>query len=160
MKKSSLTIAILLFISIISLLIFFLKKYIKLEEKNAFEYDNEIQLMAVAYLNDVSEIMSKYGFENIKTYQLSGDYYYLFIPRYGDIQIKVYEAVLDNDNIVKGNFLFDTNLPFVISCDRLMNSSNVILEIKYNDISFEYSPSFNSENNSININEYILDITK
>lgn len=163
MKKSSLIISILLVASIIILILSFFnkkndKEIAKIDYTSNIVFTNEEQLLAIAYLNDINEVSSKYinDLENIKVYKISGEESYLIIPRYDDIEINIYESFLENNMLVKGNLISTTNLPFVIIC----NNSNIILEIKYNDNLFEYSPSINLENDSINMNEYVLDITK
>ena len=144
MKRSNFIIAILLIISIIILGVSVLDKK-KTSIKEEIDYANNIkfaddkQLLAIAYINDFEEVSSKYisNLENIKVFQVNGNEKYLVIPRYDNIEINIYE--IKNSEIE--NKIANTNLPFIINCNENESISNIIIEVKYNDIVFEFSPN-------------------
>ena len=170
MKKANLLLSLLLGISIIILVLAFFDK--RKEETNKkeiitdytinIEFNNDKQLLAVAYLNNIEEISSKYIFnlENIKVFQTNGNEKYLIIPRYNDIEISIYEASFNEDKFEKSNKIANTNLPFIINCNESENVSNIIIEVKYNNEVFDYSPSINLKDNNSILDEHILNITK
>jgi len=158
MKKSNLIVTIILIILVIILTLYFVNR-----EKEKVDYSSNInfngkQLIAIAWLNNIEEASSRYikKFDSIKVYQLSGEQNYLILSRYKSIEINIFDVILEEDNFVKGDLIATVQQPFIISCDI----SNIMFEIKYKDKIFEYFPSLNSEDNSINTNDYVLDITK
>lgn len=161
MKKSSILIAILLVLSIIILGLSFM---IKKQETEIFDhvknidFTNKEQIIAIAYLDKI-ENYTKYlsNYEHLKIYEITNEEAYLIIPRYKDSKINIYEVSFEEDKITKGNLLTSNNVPFVITCNEEGNP-NIMLEIKYKDVIFEYSPIL--ENDIIIKNKYILDITE
>ena len=160
MKKRGLILSILLIVSIIILIIAFIDKTNDKSPKYTSNiiFENDTQLLAIAKLETIEEATSRYmnKLKNVKVLKMEGDYIFLIIPRYDEVNINIYENILEEDNESKGNLISKTNLPFVITCDN----SKVLFEVEYNDTSFEYIPSISNEDDTININKYILDITK
>lgn len=169
MKKSSFIITILLFISIVILYISITNSKdinINTNYKNINFKDN--QLLAVAYLKDISEITSTYNNivnnVNVIDYEdneLDGEELYLIIPRY-EMDINIYTAILDENTakLIKDKLLKQTDKPFVIKCNVSDIMSNIIIEFNYKNNSYEYSPSLSLKDGKLNSNDRILDITK
>lgn len=157
MKKSNLLVGGILIILVIALSFYFIRR-----EKEWVDYASDInfdgrQLLAIAKLNDISEVSDKYikNFESIKVYQMDGEELYLIIPRYKSIEVKIYSVNLENNEVKKGDLIVTVNQPFTINC----NISNIMFEIKYNNRIVSYFPKLN-DNNMVIINDYVLDITK
>ena len=159
MKKTSLLVASVVSLLVFGLIVYFnIKKdkndieYLKVDYTGNVEFTDEEQIIAIAYLNNIEEVSSKYidNFENIKVYQIGDELKYLIIPRYEGVEVSIYE-IKDNEE----NLISFTKLPFIISCDNY----SVMFKIKYKDITFDYSPSLDSGEESY-INKYVIDITK
>lgn len=157
MKKSNLLVGFILIILVIILALYFTNR-----EKEWVDYASDInfdgrQLIAIARLNSIEEVSSEYikKFENIKVYELTNEGNYLIVPRYKSIEINIYNTVMEEKK-VKGDLIVTLTQPFAIKC----NISDIMFEIRYKDNIIEYFPSLNSEDNTINVNKYVLDITK
>lgn len=166
MKKKDFILVLFLIIAILVIISYFYntnkeKELIQEYTKN-IKFTDEEQLLAVAYLSDISEVHSKYinNFENIKVYEMPGEEKYLIIPRYNDVKISIYNTKLEENKIKKDTLISKTSMPFIITCNDLENNFNIIIEVEYNKTIFEYLPSLNSEDNTLIKNKYILDITE
>lgn len=149
MKKNSVILSLLLIICIVILFLSFKNidnTYIYARELN---FKNDNQLLAIAYLNDLSEVNSKYinNLENIKVYNFSEEDLCLIIPRYNDMNIKIYSVNIDDEEIEKDVFISEVDFSFVTNCN-----SNVMLEINYDKKIYDYR--------FLEDSKYILDITK
>lgn len=164
MKKFNIIMIILIVLSSIAIILSLIlrnKGNIEVNYTKDINFTSNKQVLAITHLMDIEEINSKYidKFGNIKVYQVNGNENYLVIPRYSKTEINIYEYVQEEDNFKKGDLITSTKLPFVITCNE-NDISNVIFEIKYNDKVFEYSPSINKIDNTLNTNEYVFDMTK
>jgi len=160
MKKSSLIVVVLVTLLVFGLILYFYInddknniEYSKVDYTSNVEFTDKEQIIAIAYLNDIEEASGEYidNFENIKVYQIGDEERYLIIPRYETVKISIYELKDDKENLIS-----ITKLPFIISS----NKSSVMFKIEYEDKKIEYIPEFDSDDNSVNVNEYLLDITK
>lgn len=142
MRKSSLIITIILFLSIILL-------FINILFKDKFNITKEDNLLKVAYLSNITELNTKYNNlinSNINVIESEGNNLYLIIPS-NDIEVNIY----DNKELLK-----TTNKPFVIKCNN-----NIIISFNYDNKNYEYNPSIKDNKlNTINTNNVIKDITK
>lgn len=155
MKKTNVIICILL---ILSLLILIFSVIDIKKEKSLMEYCDNVKindddLIGVALLNEKLEYKEYLqNYKNIKIYQISEYETYLILPKYKKMKINIFEL---NENNEKGSLINSTSEPFVINCNNV-EQSNVILEITYKDITFDYI--LNLKDNKTN--KYITDITK
>lgn len=171
MKKSSLIIAIILFIAIVILFvsIMFPKKENNTSYKNINFTNNT--LLAVAYLNNELEVTSLYNniIDNVSVIEyeeentLDSEELFLIIPKYV-MDINIYRVKLnDNGEISKEELIKTINKPFIIksyTSDTSDTMSNILLEFTYKKDNYEYYPRLSLKDNKVNINDIVLDITK
>ena len=117
------------------------------------------ELIAIALLNNIEEAETKYKIEDAKVYEYNGGELYLIIPIYKNVSINVYSAVMEEADIVKDNLLYTTNKPFILKCNVSDIIPNIIIEIKQNNIVYEYSPSISLKDGSLYVNEHVMDIS-
>ena len=168
MKKSSLIIAIILFIAIVILFIsiMFPKKENNTSYKNINFTNNT--LLAVAYLNNELEVSSLYNniIDNVSVIEydeentLDSEELFLIIPKY-EIDINIYKVKLnDNGEIFKEELIKTINKPFIIKSYTSDTMSNILLEFTYKKDNYEYYPRLSLKDNKVNANDIVLDITK
>lgn len=168
MKRSSLIIAIILFIAIVILFIsiMFPKKENNTSYKNINFTNNT--LLAVAYLNNELEVSSLYNniIDNVSVIEyeeentLDSEELFLIIPKYV-MDINIYRVKLnDNGEISKEELIKTINKPFIIKSYTSDTMSNILLEFTYKKDNYEYYPRLSLKDNKVNINDIVLDITK
>lgn len=168
MKKSSLIIAIILFIAIVILFasIMFPKKENNISYKN-IKFTNNT-LLAVAYLNNELEVTSLYNniIDNVSVIEydeenaLDSEELFLIIPKYV-MDINIYRVKLnDNGEISKEELIKTINKPFIIKSYTSDTMSNILLEFTYKKDNYEYYPRLSLKDNKVNANDIVLDITK
>ena len=168
MKKSSLIIAIILFIAIVILFasIMFPKKENNTSYKN-IKFTNNT-LLAVAYLSNELEVTSLYNniIDNVSVIEyeeentLDSEELFLIIPKYV-MDINIYRVKLnDNGEISKEELIKTINKPFIIKSYTSDTMSNILLEFTYKKDNYEYYPRLSLKDNKVNANDIVLDITK
>lgn len=168
MKKSSLIIAIILFIAIVILFasIMFPKKENNTSYKN-IKFTNNT-LLAVAYLNNELEVTSLYNniIDNVSVIEydeentLDSEELFLIIPKYV-MDINIYRVKLnDNGEISKEELIKTINKPFIIKSYTSDTMPNILLEFTYKKDNYEYYPRLSLKDNKVNANDIVLDITK
>lgn len=118
------------------------------------------ELLAVALLNNIEEVETKYGIKDIQTYEYNGDELYLIVPIYKNVSVNVYSAVMEEADIAKDKLLYSSSKPFVLKCNISDIIPNTIVDIKQNNKIYNYSPSLNLKDGGVHTNEYVVDITK
>lgn len=167
MKKSSLIIAIILFIAIVILFI-----SIMFPKKDNTYYKNinftNNTLLAIAYLNNELEVTSLYNniIDNVSVIEydeentLDSEELFLIIPKY-EIDINIYRVKLnDNGEISKEELIKTINRPFIIKSYTSDTMSNILLEFTYKKDNYEYYPRLSLKDNKLNTSDIVLDITK
>ena len=168
MKKSSLIIAIILFIAIVILFvsIMFPKKENNTSYKNINFTNNT--LLAVAYLNNELEVTTLYNniIDNVSVIEydeentLDSEELFLIIPKY-EMDINIYKVKLnDNGKISKEELIKAINKPFIIKSYTSDTMSNILLEFTYKKDNYEYYPRLSLKDNKLNTSDIVLDITK
>ena len=168
MKKSSLIIAIILFIAIVILFasIMFPKKENNTSYKN-IKFTNNT-LLAIAHLSNELEVTSLYNniIDNVSVIEydeentLDSEELFLIIPKYV-MDINIYRVKLnDNGEISKEELIKTINKPFIIKSYTSDTMSNILLEFTYKKDNYEYYPRLSLKDNKVNINDIVLDITK
>lgn len=168
MKKSSLIIAIILFIAIVILFasIMFPKKENNTSYKN-IKFTNNT-LLAIAHLSNELEVTSLYNniIDNVSVIEydeentLDSEELFLIIPKYV-MDINIYRVKLnDNGEISKEELIKTINKPFIIKSYTSDTMSNILLEFTYKKDNYEYYPRLSLKDNKVNANDIVLDITK
>lgn len=121
---------------------------------------NTDKLIAAAIIESESEVKEKYFDEEFMVYENVGDELYFIIPIQKNVTMNIYSAVMEEADIVKDKLIASTNKPFILKCNVSDIISNIIIEIKQNNIVYEYSPSISLKDGSLYVNEYVLDIDK
>ena len=123
------------------------------------------QLYAVAYLGYITIEDMDYYLENyldeeeIPQYYFSGEEYYLIIPRYGDMEVRLYR----NDLATMGKTLeqeCEAGKPFIVQCNVSDIFPDVTVELTYNGETVEFSPYISLKDGSVQVGEEGFDITK
>jgi len=133
------------------------------ENRNIPFEDN--QLYAVAYLGyitieDMDYYLENYlDEENVPLYYFSGDEFYLIIPRYEDMEVRLYR----NDLATMGKTLeqeCENGKPFIVQCNISDIFPDVTVELNYNGETVEFSPYISLMDGSVQVGDRGLDITK
>lgn len=141
----------------------------KAENKSAYKSDaiafNESDLYAAAYLgyNDTAD--NGYYFEtylnteNLPIFHISSGEYYLIIPRYSEMSLKIFENDLETET---QTLLYETleSKPFIIQCNESDIFSNVTISMSDGTNSTEFSPFISLKDGSVQIGDDGIDITK
>lgn len=123
------------------------------------------QLYAVAYLGYITiEEMDYYlenylDEENVPQYYFSGDEYYLVVPRYEDMEVRLYR----NDLVTMGKTLeqeCEAGEPFIIQCNVSDIFPDVTVELTYQGETVEFSPYISLKDGSVQVGDRGLNITK
>jgi len=123
------------------------------------------QLYAVAYLGYITIEDMDYYLENyldeeeIPQYYFSGEEYYLIIPRYEDMEIRLYR----NDLATMGKTLeqeCEAGKPFIVQCNVSDIFPDVTVELIYNGETVEFSPYISLKDGSVQVGERGLNITR
>lgn len=125
----------------------------------------EKDFYAVAYLgyNDRSSLefytQNYLGYEHVPIHYLSEGEYYLIIPRYRDMELKIYE----NDiNTTTPALIFEApeSMPFIVQCNISDIFSNVTISFTYDSETFEFSPFISLKDGDVQVGEHGVNITK
>lgn len=131
----------------------------KYAEKLGIDKDTD-KLIAVATIDSEDEVKEKYFNEDFMLYETNGEELYFIVPIQKNVTMNIYSAVMEEADIVKDKLIASTNKPFILKCNVSDIISNIIIEIKQNNIVYEYSPSISLKDGSLYVNEYVLDIDK
>ena len=122
-------------------------------KRNNIPFENN-QLYAVAYLGyGVKEYMDYYrenylDEEEVLNYYFSGAEYYLIIPRYEDMEVRLYR----NDLATMGQTLeqeCENGKPFIVQCNISDIFPDVTVELTYNGETVEFSPYISLKDGSV-----------
>jgi len=123
------------------------------------------QMYAVAYLGyitieDMDFYLENYlDEEDVPHYYFSGDEYYLIIPRYEDMEVRLYR----NDLASMGKTLeqeCEMGKPFIVQCNVSDIFPDVTVELTYNGETVEFSPYISLKDGSVQVGDRGLNITK
>ncbi len=125
----------------------------------------ERDFYAVAYLgyNDMSNLefyaQNYLGYERLPIHYISEGEYYLIIPKYQDMALKIYENDIDTPT---PTLIFETqeSLPFIVRCNISDIFSNVTVSFTYESETFEFSPFISLEDGSVQVGDNGINITK
>lgn len=117
------------------------------------------KLIAVAIINSEDEVKEKYFNENFLLYETNGEELYFIVPIQKNVTMNIYSAVMEEADIVKDKLIASTNKPFILKCNVSDIIPNIIIEIKQNNIVYEYSPSISLKDGSLYVNEHVMDIS-
>lgn len=132
------------------------------EEPIAF---SETQLYAVAGVgyDDLTELpfyLERYlDGESVPIHYLSGGEYYLIIPRYEDMDLKLYK----NDMVTeRSDLVFEEKSckPFLIQCNISDIFADATISLTYREETVEFTPYVSLQDGSYLIGDRGLDITK
>ena len=118
------------------------------------------KLIAVATVDSEDEVKEKYFNEDFMLYETNGEELYFIVPIQKNVTMNIYSAVMEEADIVKDKLIASTNKPFILKCNVSDIIPNIIIEIKQNNIVYEYSPSISLKDGSLYVNECVLDVTK
>ncbi len=123
------------------------------------------QLYAVACLGYITIEDMDYYLENyldeeeIPQYYFSGEEYYLIIPRYEDMEVRLYR----NDLATMGKTLekeCEPGKPFIVQCNVSDIFPDVTVELTHNGETVEFSPYISLKDGSVQVGERGMNITK
>lgn len=123
------------------------------------------QLYAVAYLGyGEMENLTYYAenyldSENLPIHYISNGEYYLIIPRYTDMALRLYQ----NDGESAERILIyeeRESRPFVIQCNMSDIFSDVTIQLTYQSETVEFTPCISLENGLVQAGERGLDMTQ
>ena len=117
------------------------------------------KLIAVATVDSEDEVKEKYFNEDFMLYETNGEELYFIVPIQKNVTMNIYSAVMEESDIVKDKLIASTNKPFILKCNVSDIIPNIIIEIKQNNIVYEYSPSISLKDGSLYVNEYVMDIS-
>lgn len=117
------------------------------------------KLIAVATVDSEDEVKEKYFNENFLLYETNGEELYFIVPIQKNVTMNIYSAVMEEADIVKDKLIASTNKPFILKCNVSDIIPNIIIEIKQNNIVYEYSPYISLKDGSLYVNEYVMDIS-
>lgn len=122
------------------------------------------QFYGVAYLGyeeieDLTFYVENYlDNENLPIHYISNGEFYLVIPRYADMAMRLYR----NDNETAERILVyeeAVSRPFIIQCNISDIFADAIICLTYQTETAEFSPYISLEDGSVEVGEYGLDIT-
>ncbi len=123
------------------------------------------QLYAVAYLgyNEMDELsfyIEKYlDSDNIPIHYLSQGEYYLVIPRYSNMILKLYKNDMET---MQSTLIFEEKegRPFIIQCNISDIFPDITVSLTYNEEIVEFSPYVSLKDGTIMVGERGLNVTK
>ena len=135
-----------------------------LYRSDAIAFDDD-QLYAAAYLGylempDLSFYTQTYlGYEELPCHYISGGEFYLIIPRYDDMALKLYRNDIET---LESTLLFETqqSLPFIVQCNSSDIFADLTVSLTYGERSATFSPFLSLKDGSVQIGEYGLDLTR
>lgn len=114
---------------------------------------NQSSLYAIALLGYQFEDVDQITANGADYISLSGDEYFLFVPRYTDMEIEIYEDSFENEAILI--YSSKSSRPFVIKGNQSDIFPNIVIKITTaQGISTEVSPYISLKDGSLEINEY------
>lgn len=123
------------------------------------------QYYAVAYLGyqqieDLDYYTKNYlDSDKIPVHYISSGEYYLVIPRYSEMELKLYKN--DFDTSQPALIYEDPDCePFIIQCNASDIFADATIKLSYKDDNIEFSPYISLENGSVYIGQMGLNITK
>ena len=123
------------------------------------------QYYAVAYLGyqqieDLDYYTKDYlDSDKIPVHYISSGEYYLVIPRYSEMELKLYKN--DFDTSQPALIYEDPDCePFIIQCNASDIFADATVKLSYKDDNIEFSPYISLENGSVYIGQMGLNITK
>ena len=123
------------------------------------------QYYAVAYLGyqqieDLDYYTKNYlDSDKIPVHYISSGEYYLVIPRYSEMELKLYKN--DFDTSQPALIYEDPDCePFIIQCNASDIFADATVKLSYKDDNIEFSPYISLENGSVYIGQMGLNITK
>ena len=123
------------------------------------------QYYAVAYLGyqqieDLDYYTKNYlDSDKIPVHYISSGEYYLVIPRYSEMELKLYKN--DFDTSQPALIYEDPDCePFIIQCNASDIFADATVKLSYKDDKIEFSPYISLENGSVYIGQMGLNITK
>ena len=125
----------------------------------------EDQLYAVAYLgygeiNDLAFYTENYLDDvNLQVHYLSKGDYYLIIPRYADMEVRLYQ----NDIETMGTTLIYEDMacrPFILQCNVSDIFTDTTICLTRETETVEFSPYISLEDGSVQVGDRGVDITK
>ena len=139
------------------------------EEAPALPYENitfqEGQLYAAAYLGwEEMEGLSDYQTaylkgESVPVHYISPGEFYLIIPRYPDMAVKLYQNDINGAAPV---LLFEAEncVPFVVQCNISDIFSDLTVELSYGGEAVSFSPYISLKDGSVQVGERGLELKK
>ena len=139
------------------------------EEEPALPYENitfqEGQLYAAAYLGweemqGLSDYQTAYlKGESVPVHYISPGEFYLIIPRYPDMAVKLYQNDINGAAPV---LLFEAEncVPFVVQCNISDIFSDLTVELSYGGEAVSFSPYISLKDGSIQVGERGLELKK
>lgn len=123
------------------------------------------QLYAAAYLGyqeieDLSWYVQNYlSSENIPIHYFSSGEYYLIIPRYPDLSLKLYQRDMQSDNL---SLVFESPVcvPFIIQCNASDIFADTVIFLSNDTNSVSFSPHISLVDGAVEIGDQGLNITK
>lgn len=139
------------------------------QEKSAGKRDTipfaDDQLYAVAFLGyeeieDLTYYKEQYlDDESLPIHYFSNGEYYLIIPRYDDMSVRLYRNDLDTmDKMLV--YESDSSNPFIIQCNISDIFFDVTVELTYQGETVEFSPYISLMDGSVIVGEKGLNVTK
>lgn len=139
------------------------------EEEPALPYENitfqEGQLYAAAYLGwEEMEGLSDYQTaylkgESVPVHYISPGEFYLIIPRYPDMAVKLYQNDINGAAPV---LLFEAEncVPFVVQCNISDIFSDLTVELSYGGEAVSFSPYISLKDGSVQVGERGVELKK
>ncbi len=125
--------------------------------------DNQLYAAAwVGYqeITQLSYYMNKYiDDSSIPTYYISNGDYYLIIPRYSDMHLKLYKIDTTTDALTLAFEESDCK-PFLIQCNVSDVIPDATISLTYRDETIEFSPYISLKGDGVKIGERGLNLTK
>ncbi len=97
--------------------------------------------------------------EKVESHHVTGGEYYLIIPRYDGMRMKLYKNSIDSDTPAL-IFEKDKAEPFIVCCNISDIFSDVTVEFTYKDETVSFSPYISLKDGSVMVGERGLDLTK
>ena len=139
------------------------------EEEPALPYENitfqEGQLYAAAYLGwEEMEGLSDYQTaylkgESVPVHYISPGEFYLIIPRYPDMAVKLYQNDINGAAPVL-LFKAENCVPFVVQCNISDIFSDLTVELSYGGEAVSFSPYISLKDGSVQVGERGLELKK
>lgn len=137
MKK--LILIVLFIFSVVGLVMF-------MKNKENYDFDDN-DMYAIKFLGYNYDLENS-EYKKYDYYPFSGDEYYLIIPRYDDVDVKLYELNIENDD--KKLMYESKSNAFVVRCNESDIFSNLEIELKNEKSHVKFSPFISLKDGLIN----------